>query len=173
MLFFKGGDMAATHKTDLLALTDKEFAKLTKLTSTLNEAQALIKDTEDTSVKDIIAHRAHWIELFLGWYADGQAGKEVFFPAKGYKWNALKHYNADLRVRQADMDWASAQALLTRNHDALMAFLNDRSEEELYGGPMKGTQNHWTSGRWAEAAGPSHYRSATKYIRKRLREDLA
>jgi hypothetical protein len=28
----------------------------------------------------------------------------------------------------------------------------------------------WTTGRYAEAAGPSHYRSAAKFIRKCLRE---
>jgi len=41
-------------------------------------------------------------------------------------------------------------------------------EAELYGGPMPGGTG-WTTGRYAEAAGPSHYRSAAKFLRAALR----
>ena len=162
--------MPATSKTGLLEITQKDFAKLDKLISELTPEQALIKDADDTSIKDVIGHRAHWIDLFLRWYADGQAGKEVFFPAKGYKWNELKRYNADLRVQQKDMDWEKARKTLRARHKKLCAFMEKCSDRELYGGPMKGAKNDWTPGRWAEASGPSHYRSAVKYIRARLKE---
>ncbi len=161
---------AATSKEDLIAVTDKEYAKLQKLLSEIQDDLALQKDEDDTSIKDVIGHRAHWIELFLGWYADGQAGKEVFFPAKGYKWNELKKYNANLRAQQANLSWSDAKALLQNNHKKLREFMVSHSDQQLYGGPMKGANNDWTPGRWAEAAGPSHYRSAAKYIRARLRE---
>lgn len=161
---------AATSKGDLIAVTDKEYAKLQKLLSDIQDDLALQKDQDDTSIKDVIGHRAHWIELFLGWYADGQAGKEVFFPAKGYKWNELKKYNANLRAQQANLSWSGAKALLQNNHEKLREFMVSHSDQQLYGGPMKGANNDWTPGRWAEAAGPSHYRSAAKYIRARLRE---
>lgn len=145
--------MAATCKTELLAVFDKDYAKLTILISGIESAAALAKDDEDTSIRDVIGHRAHWMDLFLGWYHDGQAGKTVTFPAPGYKWNELKRYNAALRAAQ------------TR----LRGFLEMSNEGDLYGGPMKGANNAWTPGRWAEAAGPSHFRSAAKYIRARLR----
>ncbi|WP_422365093.1 ClbS/DfsB family four-helix bundle protein [Pelagibius sp.] len=161
--------MAAQNKDELLAVSKKEFGKLEKLTSQVDPPSALIKDDEDTSVKDIIAHRAHWIDLFLGWYRDGLAGKPVHFPAEGYKWNELKRYNADLRAQQADIDWDEALAMLRKNHGRLLRLLQRCSNEELYGGPMKGANNNWTPGRWAEAAGPSHFRSAAKYIRSRLK----
>lgn len=163
--------MAATSKADLLSLTEKEFAKLKTLLVSLEADAALRKREDDTSIKDVIAHRAHWIELFLGWYADGMAGKPVHFPAEGYKWNDLKRYNADLRARQAHLGWAEAMALLDANHEKLLEFLQSLSDAELYSGPMKGAKNAWTPGRWAEAAGASHYRSATKYIRACLRAD--
>lgn len=161
--------MPATRKDDLIAVTTKEWGKLAKLLASVDPALALVKDADDTSIKDIVAHRAHWIRLFLGWYADGQAGKEVFFPARGYKWNDLKRYNADLRARQADMDWAAAQADLETAYAAFVGLIDGLSDAELYGGPMKGAKNAWTTGRWAEAAGPSHFRSATKFIRARCR----
>lgn len=161
---------AATTKSELLAVTDKEWGKLSGLLAEIPAKIALTKDEEDTSIKDVIAHRAHWIDLFLGWYTDGMAGQEVAFPAPGYKWSDLKRYNADVRAKQADLGWDAARDLLSQRHDALRSFLASLSDGELYGGAMKGARNNWTAGRWAEATGPSHYRSAAKYVRGRLRE---
>ena len=162
---------AAKTKTDLIRVTEAEFAKLARLISDIPEDQAMRKRDDDTSIKDVIAHRAHWIGLFLGWYRDGQAGREVYFPAQGYKWNELKAYNADLRRHQAGIGWNDARALLAEMHAELMGLVSSADETTLYGGPMKGANNDWTTGRWAEAAGPSHYRSAGKYIRACLRDD--
>ena len=162
--------MAAESKEDLIAVTEKEFHKLHMLLAAIPPDAAIRKLEDDTSIKDVVGHRAHWVRLFLGWYADGAAGKPVHFPAEGYKWSDLKRYNADLRARQSDLGWAGACTLLQDNHAALMAFLNGQSDDALYGGPMKGGRNDWTPGRWAEAAGASHYRSAAKYIRKALKQ---
>lgn len=162
--------MAAKDKSELLATTQREFEKLSDLIVSLEAGLALEKDDEDTSIKDVIAHRAHWIVLFLGWHADGLTGKTVYFPAEGYKWSDLKRYNATLREAQSDLDWSGAVALLNANYGKLLAFIKGCSEAELYGGPMKGANNAWTTGRWAEAAGSSHFRSASKYVRSRLKQ---
>ncbi|WP_419914362.1 ClbS/DfsB family four-helix bundle protein [Hoeflea sp.] len=161
--------MAARNKDDLIQVTRKEFAKLSQVVERVDASQALVKDDEDTSIKDVIGHRAHWIDLFLGWYADGLAGRPVHFPAPGYKWNDLKRYNAELRVAQAGLGWSEVRAMLETKHGELEAFMRETSNEALYSAPMQGANNAWTAGRWAEAAGPSHYRSAAKYIRARLR----
>ncbi len=165
--------MPATSKAELIARTEADYAKLRSVIDTIPAAQALRPREEETSIKDVVAHRAHWITLYLGWYADGQAGREVHFPAPGYNWGQLKAYNAALRAEQKALDWDAARAMLDAQHRALIGFLEARSEQELYGGPMKGARNDWTAGRWAEAAGPSHYRSALKWIRACLREDSA
>ncbi|MFQ6547776.1 ClbS/DfsB family four-helix bundle protein [Aestuariibius sp. 2305UL40-4] len=161
--------MPAITKKDLLTLSEKEYAKLSKLIAVIPEDAALVKDEDDTSIKDVIAHRAHWIDLFLGWEADGRAGKTVHFPAEGYKWNDLKRYNADLRQKQAGLDWNAAKSMLDDRYKLLMERIESLSEKALYGGPMPGAKNNWTAGRFAEASGASHFRSAGKYIRARLR----
>ena len=161
--------MAAKTKSELLDITSKEFGKLEKLMETIDGNTALDKSGQEASIKDVIAHRAHWIDLFLGWYADGVAGKVVYFPAEGYKWNDLKRYNSDLRKRQSNLDWPKAVAMLRTNYGKLTDFINNCSEEELYGGKMRGANNAWTPGRWAEAAGASHFRSASKYLRSSLK----
>lgn len=159
---------AATNKADLLSKTRNEYEKLRKVIDPIDTEEAMVK-SEDTSIKDIIAHRAHWIDLFLGWHKDGLAGKKVYFPAEGYKWNELKRYNADIRARQADIDWPAAKDLLQDRYDTLVAHLKTFSNADLYAGQMQGAESHWTAGRFAEAAGPSHFRSAAKYIRSELR----
>lgn len=161
--------MAAKSKQELLLLTLKEYEKLHQLLKTFPEPLRLDKDADDISPKDIVGHRGHWIDLFLGWYVDGQAEKTVCFPAKGYKWNETRRYNADLRNRQQELTWQDVVELLEFNHKKLVRLIESLSDGALYGAPMKGANNAWTTGRWAEAAGPSHYRSATKYLRQRIR----
>ena len=163
--------MAANSKSELIKVMQKEFQKLSTLIESIDAGTAMKKRDEDTSIKDVIAHRAHWIDLFLGWYEDGLAGKTVYFPAEGYKWNDLKRYNADLRRQQSDIDWSDAVTMLQESHDKLAAFIQKQTDDELYGGPMKGAYNAWTPGRWAEAAGPSHFRSASKFLKACLRSD--
>ncbi len=162
---------AAKSKTELLSITDKEFVKLSKLIDSISEKQAKRKFEEDISIKDVVGHRAHWISLFLSWYKDGVAGKDVYFPAKGYKWSDLKKYNKQLKSRQRELRWDDVVSLLKKNHKKLIYFINSKSNSELYQGAMQGANNDWTVGRWAEAAGASHYRSAAKFIRACLREE--
>ena len=161
--------MAATNRSELLEITRKEFVKLEKLIVSIDRKAGLLKDEDSTSIKDVVAHRAHWISLFFGWYADGLAGTTVYFPAKGYKWNDLKSYNAELRKQQSGLGWDDALKMLQNDYEKLIEFIESKSDKELYTAPMKGANNHWTPGRWAEAAGASHFRSAAKYIRARLR----
>ncbi|MEO9529803.1 ClbS/DfsB family four-helix bundle protein [Roseibium sp.] len=161
--------MPAKTKHELLHATVSEYRKLQEILERFPAMLRLEKDGDGISARDIVGHRAHWIELFLGWYRDGQQGRDVFFPAEGYKWNQLKRYNSDLRRKQAGLSWQDAGSLLAGNHAELLAFIESLSDEQLYGAPMMGANNDWTPGRWAEAAGPSHYRSAGKYLRQRIR----
>ena len=156
---------AATNKIGLLAVTDKEFSKLAALLDDLDPDFASKPFDDGRGVKDVIAHRAHWIGLFLGWYADGQAGKDVAFPAPSYKWNQLKTYNVEMRDQHAAIGWQDTRANLASAHDTLVKMISDLDNTALYGDPMQGANNNWTTGRWAEAAGPSHYRSAAKFVR--------
>ena len=160
---------AAASKTDLLTVTRKEFARLENIVEGIPEALALARCSDETSIKDVIGHRAHWITLFLGWYADGQAGRPVHIPAKGYKWNELNAYNAKLRDDQRGLTWDQVKRLLAQNHGQLLTLIEGLSNEQLYGGVMVGSDK-WTTGRFAEAAGASHYRSAAKYVRKCLKQ---
>jgi hypothetical protein len=161
---------AATNRTDLIAVIEKEYAKLRALIDPISEETALVTDVEGWSIRDVIAHRTHWSGLFLAWKEGGKAGHDVQTPAPGYKWNQLKAYNATVIAAAVDRGWDVVRADLHTAHARMMAYLQEADDAELYTPGLYPWMNTWTLGRWAEAAGSSHYRSAAKAIRKMLRD---
>lgn len=163
--------MAAINKDELRTVTEKEFAKLAKLLDALDEETANRPDADDgVSIKQVIGHRVHWMDLFFGWYEDGKAGKEVDVPAPGTKWNQLKPYNAKVYEAAAKQSWPDVLAQLKERHTAFLAFIDSLEDGVLYAKHIYPWTNDWTLGRWAESSGPSHYRSAAKFVRKVKRE---
>lgn len=152
---------AATTRDALLTVTDREWTKLSGLLDTVPEDLACAPRGDDPSIRDIVAHRAHWVTLFFQWLDEGEAAQ---MPDHGVKWNQLKAYNAGLRDRYAALSWEQARDWLAREQARLRAWIVATDEDALYSGPMPGGTG-WTRGRYAEAAGPSHCRSAAKYIR--------
>ena len=162
--------MAAKSKSELLAVSEKEFSKLSDVLDNVPAGFALVADDDGLSIKDIVGHRAHWLTMFAGWVADGRARREAHVPALGYKWNQLPAFNAELRKTQSSLGWDAARSFLLDEHKKFLTFLEAETDETLYGPSNVSWTNKWTIGRWAEAAGPSHYRSATKFIRGTLRQ---
>lgn len=166
--------MAAQSKDELRTVAQKEFAKLTKLLNALDESAASFKSSDGgVSIKQVISHRVHWLDLFFGWYEDGKAGQDVQTPAPGYKWNQLKPYNAKIYERAASKPWTTVRDELEARHTALLAFIDGLENDVLYAQHTYPWTNNWTIGRWAESSGPSHYRSAAKFVRQVKREIAA
>jgi len=65
---------AAKTKADLIAVTEKERAKLAKLISDFDETSATQKDSDGSSAIRILGHRAAWIELYFAWCKSAAAG---------------------------------------------------------------------------------------------------
>lgn len=161
---------AATNRIDLLAVFDKELAKLSKTLGGVDEARSCLSATDDdTTIKGIIAHRTHWMGMFHVWYEDGLAGREVHVPAKGYKWNQLKAYNAPIYAKGNGTPWADLLSEFEAACDKLRRFIEAQDDGSLYTSGIHQWTGKWTLGRYAEASGPSHFRSANTYIRKVLR----
>jgi hypothetical protein len=156
---------AARTKSDLIAVTTREWARLSGLLDDLPRSLADLKDANGVAIKDILTHRAHWIGLFFTWLDAGDAAQ---MPDRGVTWAQLQPYNAGLRQQYAGMHWCEARDWLSTQHRRLDGWLHEAPEAQLYGAPMPGGTG-WATGRYAEAAGASHYRSAAKYIRSRLR----
>ncbi|MEM0948969.1 MAG: ClbS/DfsB family four-helix bundle protein [Pseudomonadota bacterium] len=161
---------AAQTKDELVSACADAFARLQTDLAKVPEPLANAPDAEGWSVCAVIAHRAYWIDLFLGWWSDGKAGRPVRMPAPGYSWQDVKALNTRLRSDQAVLTWGDARKLLDDRHKRLMTLLNELDDARLYGGPMTGGNGKWTTGRYAEAAGASHYRSAQRFVRRRMKE---
>lgn len=56
---------------------------------------------------------------------------------------------------------------------ALLGLLGVRDHAAPCGAPMRGGGSDWTTGRWAEAAGASHRRSAARWVRGSLGADAS
>ncbi|MCD1634154.1 ClbS/DfsB family four-helix bundle protein [Martelella mediterranea] len=161
---------AATNKSELLAVFDKDLAKLRKTLDAVDEDTSTLSAPDDAvTVKGIIAHRTHWMGMFHRWYEDGVAGREVFVPAKGYKWNQLKAYNAPVYAKGDETPWPDLLSAFDAACDRLRSFIVARDHHELYTDGVYTWTGRWTLGRYAEATGPSHFRSANSYIRKALK----
>ncbi|WP_343081875.1 ClbS/DfsB family four-helix bundle protein [Ostreiculturibacter nitratireducens] len=162
--------MAAQTKQELLALTKSEYRKLRDLIAGIPETVAAETGDDGISIKDTIAQRAHWVELLLKWYEDGKAGRVVHKPAAGHKWTDLKTYNAKVRKDSRARGWDEVKAELEAAHERLVTLVTESEESALYGKRLYDWMEDWTLGRWAEATGASHYRSARKAIRQILKE---
>ncbi|MEO0938786.1 MAG: ClbS/DfsB family four-helix bundle protein [Pseudomonadota bacterium] len=164
---------AATNKSDLLAVFDKDLAKLRKTLASVDETNSnLSAPGDDTTIKGIIAHRTHWMGLFHGWYDDGVAGRAVHVPAKGYKWNQLKPYNAPIYAKGQKSSWSDLVSEFDAACEKLRQFIDAQDDAALYACGQYAWTGKWTLGRYAEASGPSHFRSANTYIRKALRSGV-
>ncbi|WP_306117156.1 MULTISPECIES: ClbS/DfsB family four-helix bundle protein [unclassified Roseitalea] len=162
---------AATSQHELLTVFDKEHARLTRTLDGITEAKSMLSAPGETAtIKGVIAHRTHWIGLFFAWVEASRAGKPVQTPAPGVKWTQLKAYNAPIYEDANRCDWAVLRTAFEAQAMRLRAFIAANGDEVLYVAGLYPWMNKWTLGRWAEASGPSHFRSANTYIRKVLRE---
>ena len=138
---------AATNKTDLLALFDKDLAKLHKTLDGIGEAQAcLATPDDDTTIKGVIVHRTHWMGMFHGWYEDGVPGREVHVPAKGYKWNQLKAYNASLYAKGNKTPWVKLLSDIEAACHRLRLFIETQEDSALYSSGAHPWTGKWTLG---------------------------
>ena len=157
----------AQTKVDLLTVLHSEWSQLLAELERVSDGLAESVDAEGRSIKDVVAHGAMAIGLVLGWYADGQAGREG--PPPIHRAGELAFDPSTLKVWQEDLSWLETRGLLGAAHERLVGLVDGLDEAALYGGPMKGVRNRWSTGRWAEAAGATHYRTARRYIRRRLK----
>ncbi|MDJ0640565.1 MAG: ClbS/DfsB family four-helix bundle protein [Paracoccaceae bacterium] len=161
---------AATSKQDLLAANEREWRKLCSLTETFDEDAAERPDQDGYTAKRLIGHRAAWIDLYFDWCAAVEKGKSPEMPAPGYKWNQLPTLNDQIFERQRSWSWSDACTALETAHERLTRDIAGSRDAVLYGKTLAPGLN-WTRGRYAEAVGASHYRSAARALRKLKREN--
>ncbi len=156
---------AAKTKSELLDVTGKEWTKLQRVLETFDEASGTRPGRDGFTAQRLIGHRAAWIDLYFDWCEAAAKDQEPEMPAPGFKWNQLPDLNDQIWAAQRNWTWPSSVAALTAAHERLLRDIEAATDDELYGQPLAPGLK-WTRGRYAEASGPSHYRSATKALKK-------
>ena len=141
------------HRRRDAVLALSEAKDLTDETKTIDEHEAAIEANRlspDLIPAAVMAAQAY-----------GSKGKERQASRVVHKaWEARPH---------PDLARAFAEIHPEETPDArLREWVAAQDEATLYGVPMPGGTG-WARGRYAEAAGPSHFRSAAKYVRARVK----
>lgn len=103
----------------------------------------------------------------LSWHEQRGRGEEPEFPAPGFTWNQLGDLAQQFYRDYASLSWAELLERLVRAKSGIMALIEQRSDEELYGSPWYGK---YTAGRMIQFNTSSPYANARRRLRTWLRE---
>jgi hypothetical protein len=121
------------------------------------------------TIHDLFAHLMEWEQMFLRWYREGLEGLEPALPAPGFKWNETPRLNRAIWKKHRDRSGEKVRAEFDASYEEVLSTVRLLSEEELF------TPGHfkWTKRSrlvsYLGANTTSHYRTATKILRRWLR----
>lgn len=160
-------------KDELLKEIDKNFSSLLKKLDQLSEEEAFsmaldghAKGTR-MSVAQLVSYLLGWGELVLHWHEEEKRGKEIIFPAYGFKWNELGRLAQKFYRDYEDIkSFHELKDRLQENNLLLMSLVEGFSNEDLYGRPWFGK---WTRGRMIQFNTSSPYKNASGRLNKLIR----
>ena len=156
-------------KAELLEEIERERQRLNALLSQLKPRQMTRAGATlaDWSVKDILAHVVGWQQLNLRWYSAGLAGEPPEVPAPGRTWRDVGKLNDDLYRRFRRRSLASVLADYEDYHQRMLKLIEDVPDDDLVAvGRFNWTGPSWTLSDYVRANTASHYRWASKHVRK-------
>lgn len=121
------------------------------------------------TVKDLCAHLTEWEQMFLRWYRDGREGREPDLPAAGYKWNETPRLNQAIWKKHRNKSWRTVRAEFDASYREILTLARELEETEI----LTPGFFPWTKKvplmTYLAANTSSHYRTATKFIKRWLR----
>lgn len=134
-----------------------------------NETNTQIDGVERTP-KQMIAYQLGWMNLLLDWDRDEVAGKEVFMPSLGYKWNQLGKLYQSFYKEYQDQTLHELMEKFVKTVDLLTKWLDDFSDEELFqpGGRKWASQapSNWPIWKWVHINTVAPFKSFRSKIRR-------
>lgn len=158
-----------TNKDELLKAIREDYRKLkTELLGVpvgLSDRKELEGDAQNTmmSVHDLVGYLLGWGELVLKWNDRKMWGLPVDFPETGFKWNELGRLAQKFYADYANDDFSSLLSRLDATVQQLLALVETKTDEELYGVPW---HDKWPLGRLIQLNTSSPFKNATIRIRK-------
>lgn len=159
-------------KTELLGAIDKTFGRLSqeldRVPLVMVRRPVLEGHARGTTMSpaDLVAYLVGWNQEVLGWHRRRAAGLADEFPARGFAWNELGALAQHYYSTHADDGWADLRTQLEDAKREIVALIDARSDQDLYGGPWYGK---WTMGRMISLNTSSPYDNARRRLRTWLR----
>jgi hypothetical protein len=158
----------ATTKTELLAASEKRYARLMDFIEALPEAdRERVTDLNgrDRNVRDVLCHLHEWHLMLEGWRAAGLKGKTPSVPGEGYTWRTLPALNRRIWEKYQGASLAESMRLLARSHARLLKLVEGHSEAELWKTGAYPWTKSTTLGAYFVSALASHYDWALKTLK--------
>ncbi|MGR5129915.1 ClbS/DfsB family four-helix bundle protein [Photobacterium swingsii] len=126
------------------------------------EIEGNVKGTK-ISVCDSLAYLLGWGKLVLYWYEEKAAGRDVEFPADGYKWNQLGQLAQHFQHEYRDWSFIALQQDLQITTVSIVTLIDSLDNTELYEQPW---YEKWTLGRMIQFNTSSPMKNVRTKIRK-------
>jgi len=159
-----------TTKQEIYDAIKLERSKLKEMIAKLSEVQMEIPGAcEKWSVKDILSHLTDWEQRCLSWYQAGLRGEVPKTPDENYNWRQLPALNQEIYKKYKDHSLGEVRRAFEESFIEMMAALDQMSEEELFNPGYYAWTGNGLLRDFVNANTASHYRWATRLIRKFVR----
>lgn len=157
-------------KQEILEAIELERLTLTDTIAKLNDEQMEMPGAcEKWSVKDILSHLTDWEQRCLRWHRAGLRGEVPKTPDEHYTWRQLPALNQEIYEKYKDRSLGDVQQAFEESFAEMMAALDQMSEEELFYPGYYVWTGKGLLRDFVNANTVSHYRWATRLIRKFVR----
>jgi hypothetical protein len=161
-----------TNKTDLLALSQKNFKALNDFVDSFSDedkGKEFPKGTMNRNIRDVLAHLHQWHLMMIEWYTIGMKGDKPDIPAKGYTWKTTPELNKKIWENYRATDLKKVRKLLDKSYHDVQAIIKKHSDDELF----EKKKYKWTGttslGAYLVSATSSHYDWALKLMKKAMK----
>ena len=154
-------------KQELIKVIEIEHRKLNdELGKLVDEQMEMPGACEKWSVKDILSHLADWEQRCLNWHQAGLRGEVPKIPDEHYNWRQLPALNHEIYLKYKDLSLAKVRKFFEDSFVEMMAMINSVSEEALFTPGYYQWTGKGLLRDYVDANTASHYRWASKLIRK-------
>jgi hypothetical protein len=163
--------MKFSSKQELLDNIEKEHVAFLSLLTRIPKYRYRDKGVwgDDWTVKDLLAHLTEWEQMFLRWHREGREGKKPAVPAQGFKWNQTPLLNQAIwrKHRRKALDKVIED--FHASYREIYGVADSLSEEALFSPGYYSWTGENTLTTYLAANTFSHYRTASKILRRWLR----
>ena len=172
----------ATTKIDLLESANGQFEKMLEIIDSMSDEQQVTTFTQemasagkeahwnrDKNLRDVLVHLYEWHQLLLNWVkANNNDERKPFLP-EPYNWKTYPMMNVEFWKKHQNTSLAEAKAKLRESHKAVIAMIEQFSNDELFAKEALVWTGTSPLGAYCVSATASHYDWAMKKIKLHIK----